>query len=221
MDQNNISPDPNQTNTPPTTPIDQSVTIAQKAEAAAAMTGPQTTPVMPEATKTANAGPDINQKIEAARVAMEGPERSAKRQQEEKEAEVKQALALLDAEKQKTDKQKETLEIAWVGLDEKRGAIKKELQPILDQEKQVEDEEGQLELEEEKAAAPDQKKLVEKKRWDVQDKRKALEQQKWALQDKLIELEKQIGDNTKRYQTLLDEEDAETTKRNKLEGELS
>ncbi|MEK7478003.1 MAG: hypothetical protein AAB645_01380 [Patescibacteria group bacterium] len=164
--------------------------------------------------------PTLEEKLEAAKVAMEGPERSAKRIHEEKESRVKGEEVQLNTQKAKLDKQKETLELGWIDLDEKRNSVKKDLQPVLDQETKIEEEAKAIEAEEERAALPDQKQLVEKRRWDNEDKRRALEKQKWGWQDKLEKIEKLVEENTKQYQEILDQEEKINAQLSQLETEL-
>ena len=162
----------------------------------------------------------IAEKLEAARVAMEGPERSAERQQREKEQKVESASAELEKQKAKIEKEKEKLELDWIDWDNKRTALKKSLEPILAEETVIEDEEKKDELAEEQSALPEQKQNAEKKRQAIEDKRKEVEARKWVIQDKIKKIELEIEANTKKYQPLLDEEEKIIEKIEELKREL-
>lgn len=173
-----------------------------------------------DSTLTVSKELSIAEKLEAARVAMEGPERAAERQLREKEEKAKMATAELEAQKAIIEKDKEKLELGWISLDNTRTALKKSLEPILAEEVTVEEEEKKCELEEEGAALPEQKQVAEKKRQGLEDKRKEIEQRKWVIQDKVKRIELEIEANTKQYQPLLDEEEKIIEEIDKLKGEL-
>jgi len=165
-------------------------------------------------------GMTIQEKLEAARVAMEGPDRSAERIKRQTEAKVEEETAELSEEKAELDKKKEKLEIAWIDLDSKRGVFKKELDPILAEEEKIENEDKSAQTEEEATALPAQKQVAEKKRQEKDTARKAIEEKKWVIQDKIAKLEVQIEENTKQYQTLLDDEEKILQKIDELKKEL-
>lgn len=179
---------------------------------------PETVPVQttPVPTKELT----IEEKLEAARVAMEGPDRSAERIKRETEAKVEEETHELSEEKAVLDKKKEKLELAWIDLDSKRGVFKKELDPILAEEEKIESEERTAETEEEAAGLPAQKQAAEKKRQEKDAARKAVEEKKWVIQDKIAKIEVEIEANTKEYQTLLDEEEKILQKIDDLKKEL-
>lgn len=162
----------------------------------------------------------IEEKLEAARLAMEGPVRSAERQQREREEMAKSESAKLEAEKEKIEKEKEKLELGWIDLDTTRTSFKKDLEPIMAEETKIEEEEKGVENEEELAALLEQKQAAEKKRQALEDKRKDIEQRKWLIQDKIAKVEKLINENTQKYQPLLDQEEAINDKMDKLKKEL-
>lgn len=146
-------------------------------------------------------------KIEEARLAMEGIERTEKRLREERLASAGKEIKELENKLAEIEKNKEGLEIEWVKQDDRRQTLKTALKPIAESEKLAEDEEATLELAESQAALPAAKEEVEKKRWTVQDKRRAAEKEKWELQEKLWKIEAIIEENTKKYRALLEEED--------------
>ena|SRR3989344_3470878 len=149
----------------------------------------------------------IEEKIQAAREAMEGPERTAKRAQEEKTQVMSSQKSKLNQDLAELNKEKEKLEIAWVTYDDQRKAVRLDLNPLLEKEKQIEEAEAKLETEEATAALPQNKQVVEKKRWLIQDQRQEVEKVKWGLQEKLWQMEAEIEKNTKRYRELLIQED--------------
>lgn len=162
----------------------------------------------------------IEERLEAARLAMEGPERSAGRIKRQTEEKVNEETAELSEEKDVLDKKKEKLELAWIDLDAKRGVLKKDLDPILAEEEKIESEDKSAETAEEVAGLPAQKQAAEKTRQEKDVARKAVEEKKWVIQDKIAKLEGQIDENTKQYQTLLDEEEKILTKIDELKNQL-
>ncbi len=99
------------------------------------------------------------------------------------------------------------MELTWIELDGGRKIIRKNLEPLLGEEKRLEAEEAALEAEEEKIGLAKDKQVVEKKRGLVQQKRQDIEQKKWSEEDKLGNLDQTIETNTKAYRALLDEEE--------------
>ena len=151
---------------------------------------------------------------------MEGPERTAKRREEEQERVLKGEMAVLDKRLSEITKEKEKLELKWVELDDKRTEIKKVLDPIKDKEKTVEAEELVLEEEEARQPFPKEKHTTEDKRWAVQEKRHQIEGEKWPLEQKILALDEQVAANTATYQKFLDEETELKNKRHTLKKEL-
>ncbi len=160
-------------------------------------------------------------KRELARLAMEGPEHTAKRKEEEHKTVAKKELTEIDERLTKIATEKSALELAWIDLDDKRTKVKTILDPIKDKEKSAETEEAALEESEAREPFPKEREATEGKRWEVQQKRHQIETEKWEVEQKLLALEDQVADNTSRYQKLLDEEDELKTKRDGLEKELS
>jgi len=173
----------------------------------------------PLQTKQPNAPDELALKREEARVAMEGPERTAKRGRDEQLKQMQTGQEELQKRLLGIRKEKEGLELDWIELDNKRKAIRQVLNPLLDEEKKFETEEADLEAEEAKIGLPQDKRVVEEKRWQVQNHRKELEEKKWVEEDKLIKIEGVIAQNTARYRLLLDEEDQLQTKLDAFKAE--
>lgn len=178
---------------------------------------------MPEQTpqkgQPANVQDELATRREEARVAMEGPERAAKRERTEQlkqinvdEEKYKDRLAKIRSEK-------EQLELAWTELDNNRKAVRKILNPLLDEEKKIEAEEASIEAEEASIGLPKDKRAVEEKRWQIQGRRKELEEKKWAEEEKIAKVEDVISQNTTRYRQLLDEEDQLQAQLDELKAE--
>lgn len=159
---------------------------------------------------------DINKKLDQARLAMEGLERTEKRLEEERKQTTQKEQEEIKSKLAELDKNKEVLELDWVKLDDQRQLIKNALKPILEAEKQAEDAEATIELEEAKTTTPQEKTVIEKKRWEAQDKRRQAEKEKWDLQAKLWKIEETIQINTKKYRELLDTEDKLRTRAQEL-----
>jgi len=175
-------------------------------------------------TNIKNPPPDLINKVEqeleekrlAARQAMEGPEWTAKRESAEKEKKVSETRDQLEKRLKDIGQKKEVLELEWVKADDRRKIINDQLAPILAREKQIEETETTLELEEVKAIAPQDKQTAEKKRQQTQTERQETEKEKWSYQEKLWQIESAIETNTTKYRTLLDEEDAAKKQLNEL-----
>lgn len=149
----------------------------------------------------------LQEKLAAAQVAMAGPERVAKHEEDLKRETAKKQKLETEKRLAEINKQKEKFEVDWITLDDKRKEINLNLTPILTDEKTLEEEEAKVELEEARATAPGDKQLAENKRWAAQTKRHQLEEKKWTLQESLKQAEDKIAALTTQYQTLLDEED--------------
>ncbi|MEK7585214.1 MAG: hypothetical protein AAB455_01740 [Patescibacteria group bacterium] len=142
-----------------------------------------------------------------AKAAMEGPEWTAKREREEKVAQVTSERGQVEKSLSDLTRQKEALELEWVRLDDERKIMREKLAPVLERERQTEEAEAKLELEEAKATIPQDKQAVEKKRQVIQATRREVEQEKWVHQEKLWKVENVIETNTVKYRALLDQED--------------
>lgn len=175
-----------------------------------------TTPPTPPSTDPTTA---LEEKKEAARLAMEGAEWTAKRETGARTKTAKEELAKLGERLEEIHVEKEKLELDWIGLDDTRRKIRKILEPILIEEKQAETEEAALETEEERVGVPSEKQAVEKKRWAIQDRRQETEKRKWGEEDKMTAIEKTINENTASYRQLLDEEDKLQTRTEQLKAE--
>lgn len=156
---------------------------------------------------------------EIARLAMEGEERTQKRERETKIKSIKTEREQISERLRAVLADKEKLELAWVELDNARKLIRKNLEPILAEEKSFETEESALEDEEAKIGLAKDKQVVEKKRWLAQDKRRAAEEKKWQEEDKLAKLDQTIEANTTNYRSLLDEEEKLETRLTELGAE--
>ena len=163
---------------------------------------------------------EVDEKIRLAKLAMEGPERTARREQHEKTLETKNQEAELKKQLAEINKNKEVLELAWIGLDTDRGAIKNLINPIIDKESKLEQEETTLEEQEKATVSARDKEAIEKKRQAIETARQAVEKEKWIYQDRLFKIEDQIKDNTNAYQKLLDEEEGVLQKMEKLKQSL-
>jgi len=175
---------------------------------------------LPELTHEANQNLSMADKIRYARLAMEGPERTIKREREEKEKKIEAEKAKLNQALALVLKKKEDLEIGWVVLDNKRLDLKKILAPILTEEEALELKEEGLEGKERTTITPTDRQVIEKERWEIQDKRHTLEKQKWDYENKIIKIEELVKENTDKYQILLDEEEEITQKLEDLDSDL-
>lgn len=160
------------------------------------------------------------EKIRRAKIAMEGFERTVKREAAEKEE-------LASDEKQKINKlldkvyhDKELLELTWVNLDDKRTALKKLLEPLLAREEKLETDENQLESQEDVTFNPRDRRDLEQKRWAIQTERRKLEEEKWVVEERILKIEEQIEDNKKKYQVLLGEEDKLRNKLKEIDEQI-
>ncbi|OHA60147.1 MAG: hypothetical protein A2589_00510 [Candidatus Vogelbacteria bacterium RIFOXYD1_FULL_46_19] len=172
---------------------------------------PAANPIEPE---------NFKDKLEAARLAMEGPERTVKREEEETEKKVRDENSKLEKQLSFIGKQKEKLEINWVVLSGKQSELETLLTPIKQEEEKIELEEDVLEGEEHTTSDVTERQQFEKKRWAVQDKRKDLEKRKWELENKVLVIEADLKKNTDAYQKLLDEEDVINKQIENLEYEV-
>ncbi len=163
---------------------------------------------------------DLAIRLERARLSMEGPERTLRRERSETEDKVETERKKLEDKLGLLNKGKEKYEINWVVLDNKQSELKKLLDPIKVEEDKIELEEERLESQEHTTSDVLERQNIEKKRWAIQDQRKEIEKQKWSLEDKILVTVKELEKNTIEYQKLLDEEEGTRRKIDNLEYEL-
>lgn len=172
------------------------------------------TSVAPNSTPTDQ---DLAEKLERAKLAMEGPARTAVREEREHEMSVKNKLAEIDAKLNEIAKQKEALELTWIKLDENRTGLRKMIDPIVERETKLEVDESQLEEQEKNTIGERERTVLEQKRWAIQEARHKAEEEKWVYDNRLFKIEDQIKDNTSAYQKILDEESTLLTEREAVE----
>lgn len=174
------------------------------------------TPVNPVVEPTP-AEKELAEKLERAKLAMEGPTRTAIREEREHELDVKSKLAAIDFKLAEIAKQKESLEINWIKLDENRTGLRKMIDPIVERETKLEVDESQLEEQEKNTVGERERTVIEQKRWAIQEERHKAEEEKWVYDNRLFKIEDQIKDNTAAYQKILDEETALLNEREAVE----
>jgi len=163
---------------------------------------------------------DLASRLERARLSMEGPERTLRRERSETEDKVETERKKLEDQLSSIAKDKEKYEINWVVLDNKQSELKKLLDPIKNEEEKIELEEERLESQEHTTSDVLERQNIEKKRWAIQDQRRETEKQKWSLEDKILVTSKELEKNTLEYQKLLDDEESIRRKIDNLEYEL-
>lgn len=230
----NPNPQPNNDSTPviaPTTPTPVTnppaeALVKSEPTVSSVEVAISTEPIAPEAVAVTPIAPpvpseaEVDEKIRLAKLAMEGPERTTRREQHEKESTVKTRQAEIKIEQDKLAKQKEELELAWIQLDANRTAVKNLINPILEKETAQEQAETTLEEQEKATITARDKEVIEKKRQATEIARQAIEKEKWIYQDRLFKIEDQIKDNTNAYQKLLDAEEKFRQEIDKLSQEL-
>ncbi|MCX6714033.1 MAG: hypothetical protein NTV48_02925 [Candidatus Vogelbacteria bacterium] len=147
------------------------------------------------------------EKIRKAKIAMEGFGRTIQRETEKKEEKASTEKSELYKVLDSMSHEKEILELTWVNIDDKRGRLKKLLDPILTRESKIEDDEQQLESLEQITSEPKARHDLEGKRWQTQESRKKLEEEKWLVEEKILKFDEQIEANKKKYQELIAQED--------------
>jgi hypothetical protein len=147
------------------------------------------------------------EKVRKAKIAMEGLDRTVRREATEKEEEASEEKQQFNRLLLSLDHEKELLELTWVNLDDKRTGLKKVLEPILLQEDAIQSEENQEEGQEDTTVTPKEKHEVEEKRWQTQEKRRGIEEEKWLVEEKITKIEDQITEVKKKYQNLLNQEE--------------
>lgn len=160
---------------------------------------------------------DLEAKIRAAKLAMEGPDYTAKREAREREEVIRAKHEEIEKQLNDLAQKKEVLEVAWIELDEKRTRLKTALAPLLEEEGKVEAEESALEEKEKITVGASDRQAVEKRRFEVQSRRRKVEEAKWGLENQIVDIEKQIDQNTTEYRTLLDSEETLHTELDSLE----
>ncbi len=149
----------------------------------------------------------LDDKLKAARLAMEGPERAAKREEREHSEELHKKREVAERRLESIKGEKEKLELAWIALDEKRVRARQTLMPLLEEEKKIEAEEAALEEKERINVVAEERQAIEKERYEAQKRRRAAEEKKWQSEEALTDIEEEVDTHTKAYQKLLDEEE--------------
>ncbi|MFA5290834.1 MAG: hypothetical protein WC385_00775 [Candidatus Paceibacterota bacterium] len=147
------------------------------------------------------------EKLRRAKIAMEGLDRTIRREATEKEEEASEEKQQLNKLLLSLDHEKELMELTWVNLDDKRASLKKVLEPILEQEDKLEAEETSLESQEEVTMEPKARRELEQKRWQVQESRKKTEEEKWLVEEKVQKIDDQVEETKQKYQKLLAQEE--------------
>lgn len=147
------------------------------------------------------------EKLRRAKIAMEGLDRTIRREATEKEEEASVEKQQLNKLLLSLDHEKELMELTWVNLDDKRASLKKILDPILNREDQLESEETSIESQEEVTLIPLARRELEQKRWQVQEARKKTEEEKWLIEEKIQKIDDQVEDIKQKYQKLLAQEE--------------
>lgn len=163
--------------------------------------------VTPQATTVAEKSESREEKLRRAKIAMEGLDRTIRREATEKEEEASEEKQQLNKLLLTIGHEKELMELTWVNLDDKRASLKKILEPILEREDKLEDEETSIESQEEVTLAPQPKRELEQKRWQVQESRKKTEEEKWLIEERVQKIDDQISEIKQKYQQLLAQEE--------------
>lgn len=171
-------------------------------------------PTAPQDPTAPAAEPSLDEKLRAAKLAMEGPQYTAKREAREHDEVLKAKHEQIDARLAEIAKEKEKLEIQWIELDEQRSAIKQALAPLLEEEQKAEEAETALEEQERTSVVAGERQQIEQRRYEVQATRRKIEEGKWGLENEIGKFDTQIEANTAQYRVFLDEEE-------KLHAELS
>ncbi len=160
------------------------------------------------------------EKLRRAKIAMEGLDRTIRREATEKEEEASDEKQNLNKILATINHEKELLELTWVNLDDKRNDLKKILEPILAQEEAIQSEEGELESKEEVTLIPQERRAIEERRWQTQEKRKKIEEEKWLVEEKVQKIEAQISEIKEKYQNLLNQEEEVRNKIRAIDEQL-
>lgn len=191
----------NQQPTPTTTPNQNDTTVP--AEVSPGLVTP-TTENPNEASVPTSDSSDPRTK---ARLAMEGAVYTAKREEREKKEDIAEEKQKLETELGEIAQKKAVLEDNWINLDRQRNEIKKKLDPIIQKETETETTEAQVETEEKNTGLAQQKQQLEKRKWLLEDERRKLEESRWVLDEQLSKIEEAIESNTNQYRQLLNKEE--------------
>lgn len=220
LDQTDDTSDDKTTEIKIETPTNQTETMATIAKIETTFV-PQPPTIEPTTleNKTTEIEKETKEKLEKAKLAMEGPARTAIREEREHDQSIKNQLSIIENKIAEIAKQKETLELNWIKLDENRTGLRNMINPIAERETSLEADEGQLEEQEKNTVNDKEKMALEQKRWGIQEQRHKAEEEKWIYENRLFKIEDQIKDNTANYQKLLDEEEKLLKEKEQLEKE--
>lgn len=166
-----------------------------------------------------------NQDQERKRLAEEA-ERKWEEEQERVQRERERIILAKKDEKEKLKEESTDIKKLLKGLplrrkplqdrirefSDKKEQLQKDLTPILDEEKEIEEKKSKIEEKEKKAISPEKKREAEQERWKIEEERKKIEAQKWKVGEKIEEVEKKIKKIELKFQKILKDEE-ELTKR--------
>ena len=158
------------------------------ATSSAPLSDQQPASTLPSAPKTEIENESREEKVRRAKIAMEGLDRTIKRESVEKEEQASEEKQRLNKLLDGLAHEKELLELTWVNLDDKRTGLKKILEPIIAEEEKLESRENQEEGQESVTLNPSERQALEQKRWEIQSTRRKTEEEKWIVEEKIAKI---------------------------------
>ncbi len=116
-------------------------------------------------------------------------------------------------------KLKESIEMNWIVLNEKKKEVEKSLAPVLSHERELEEKKHNLETKEASASGPAARHQIESERWEIERERRKVEEERWKLEREIETTKRPMRELGAKYQKLLEEEERITEELRTTPGE--
>ncbi|MCK4781848.1 hypothetical protein KAS79_02925 [Candidatus Parcubacteria bacterium] len=135
-------------------------------------------------------------------------------------AELEQKKAEAEERKKILENQKEPIETKKNDLLKQLEQLKQTLEPILIKEKEIEQRRKEIEEKERLTVSFEQKRKIEKQRWQVEDEIKETEKQRWQVEDEIEKIKQEIKKYILEEQKILKEKVLIKEKKDTLKKQL-
>lgn len=104
-------------------------------------------------------------------------------------------------------KLKESIEMNWIVLNEKKKRIGESLAPVLSRERELEEKKRGIETKEASASGPAARHQIESERWGIERERRKVEEERWKFEQEIEDIKRPMRELGAKYQKLLEEEE--------------
>ena len=105
------------------------------------------------------------------------------------------------------EKLKESIEMNWIVLNEKKKQVEALLAPVLSRERELEEKKRGIEMKEASADGPAARHQIENERWEIERERRKAEEERWKFEKEIEVTARPMRELGAKYQKLLEEEE--------------